>query len=90
MDENQKPQVEGQPQAEAPKKPGELAHKEIGEYLSVDAKLENGKLIAQASLDVSKLLDDAAIKLKAMVPGKVEEPFVDGIVAQLKEIILKK
>jgi hypothetical protein len=69
----------------------ELAKKEIGQYLDVELKLDGGELVAIQKLDLAALLDDAGAKLKASIPGSVEEPFVDFVVKALKDQLgLKK
>ena len=65
----------------------EVFEKQIGEYVKVEVVAAAGELKAIQSVNLGKILDDAAAKVKEKIPGSVEEPFVDGIVAQLKAAI---
>lgn len=65
----------------------EIFEKQIGPYAQAAVEIVGGKARAGLELDLAKLLDDAAVKVKAAIPGTVEEPFVDAIVAQLKTAI---
>jgi len=65
----------------------ELAEKQLNQYVKVEAIAEAGQLKAIASLDLGAVLDAAAVAIKAKIPGSIEEPFVDAIVAKLKEEI---
>lgn len=65
----------------------ELFEKQVAEHLKVEVVVEGSELKAIQSLDLGAVLDKAAAAVKAKIPGNIEEPFVDSIVAQLKAAI---
>ncbi len=65
----------------------EIAEKQLVKYVKVEAIADETSVKGVLSIDIGALLDDGAAALKAKIPGSIEEPFVDAIVAKLKEEI---
>jgi hypothetical protein len=67
----------------------EIVHKELGEFAGVDVKIEAGKLIASAQINLDALIDAGVAKAKAAIPGQVDDAIFDMIAAKIKEELNK-
>ncbi len=63
--------------------------KELGNIASVELGLENGEVVAKVKLHAFALLDIAAAKVSAAIPGQIDDAIVNLFVKVAKEELSK-
>lgn len=66
----------------------EFIDKQLGP-VHVDVGFKEGALVAEVKLPLSDLLDQLAAKVKAAIPGQIDDAIIDVVVAALKAELLK-
>lgn len=67
----------------------DLIHKDLGQYAKADLVLKEGSLVASISVPVIALMDELAAKVKAAIPGQVDDAIIDLVMAAAKAELLK-
>ena len=67
----------------------ELFEKQLGAIASVSVGLKEGGLVAEIRVPVAALLDVAAAKVKAAIPGQVDDVIIDLVINTAKKELLK-
>jgi|GEM_PF-6777605 len=62
----------------------EIAQGKIGAVATYDHKFEDGKVKAEIDIPVEALAEPALEKLKALIPGNVDDAFIDALEGVLK------
>jgi hypothetical protein len=66
----------------------EIVGKQLGP-VALDLSLKDGALVGEVKLPVVELLDLGAAKVKAAIPGQIDDAVIDVVVAALKAELLK-
>ncbi len=67
----------------------ELFEKNLGNIAKLEVAFKEGSLQASVSMPVMELLDLAAAKVKAKIPGQVDDAIIDLIMKVAKEELSK-
>lgn len=62
----------------------EILHENLGNIAVVDVSLSGGGLKASLEIPLVALLEAAAVKAKAAIPGQIDDVFFDLVIAALK------
>lgn len=66
----------------------ELVQKQLGP-VAVDVALKDGALVAELKIPLADLLDMGAAKVKAAIPGQIDDAVIDVVVSALKAELMK-
>lgn len=67
----------------------DIVEKQLGKYGKVELDIEGGALVGKVSVPVVELVKEAAVVVKAKIPGSIDDMIIDALLAEI-EALLKK
>jgi hypothetical protein len=67
----------------------DIIEKQLGKYGKAEIDLEGGELVAKVSIPVIALVKEAAVHVKAKIPGSIDDLIIDALLAEIEELLKK-
>ena len=67
----------------------DIIEKQLGKYGKAELDLTGGELVAKVSIPVIALVKEAAVIVKAKIPGAIDDMIIDALLAEIEELLKK-
>lgn len=67
----------------------DIIEKQLGKYANVQLDLVAGALVAKLEVPVIALVKEAALVVKAKIPGTIDDMIIDALLAEVEALLAK-
>jgi len=67
----------------------DIIEKQLGKYANVQLDLVGGALVAKLEVPVIALVKEAALVVKAKIPGTIDDMIIDALLAEVEALLAK-
>ena len=67
----------------------DIIEKQLGKFANVQLDLVGGALVAKLEVPVIALVKEAALVVKAKIPGTIDDMIIDALLAEVEALLNK-
>jgi len=67
----------------------DIIEKQLGKFGKAELDLVGGEIVAKVSVPVVALVKEAAVAVKAKIPGSIDDMIIDALLAEVEALLAK-